>query len=391
MMELRLDPKIKIQVMKGRDFLIIGIRIFGAVTATVLISACATQSPHLQSLPPLDKQPHLEIADVDLLGVSAEMRQFIKQHVPDGMPRRRRAFALTYATLDPYLLNFTYDPSITLPAADTFREKTGNCLAFSNMFIAMARVTGLQAWYQTVEIPPQWSNVNETFLVSMHVNAVVQDRYSEYVVDVSRLKQSSQGKIRRISDQEAKAQYYNNLGADALVENQLSKAYAYFVKSLQTKRDLAFVWSNLGVVYKRNEQLSDAKMAYGTALELDHGLSTALNNLYVVLVEEGDWLAAEAVQRRVERHRRKNPYYLHHLSIEALSEQRYTDAIELLYRAINLNEEEYRFHFTLARSLFLNGENDIALNSLDRAKQLAPQDAELDTITLAELNNIPGI
>ena len=391
MMELRLDPKIKIQVMKGRDFLIIGIRILGAVTATVMISACATQSTHLQDIPPLDNQPHYEIADVDLLDVSAEMRQFIKQHVPDSMPRRRKAFALTYATLDPYLLNFTYDPSITVPAADAFREKTGNCLAFSSMFIAMARATGLQAWYQTVEIPPQWSSVNETLLVGMHVNAVVQDRYSEYVVDVSRLKQSSKGKIRRISDQEAQAQYYNNLGGNALVENQLAKAFAYFVKSLQTKRDLAFVWSNLGVVYKRNGQLSDAKTAYRTALELDHGLSTALNNLYAVLVEEGDWLAAEAVQRRVERHRQKNPYYLHYLSIEALNEQRYADAIELLDRAISLNEEEYRFHFTLARSLFLNGKNDTALNSLHRAKQLAPQDAELDTITLAELNKIPGI
>ena len=391
MIELRLDPKIKIQVMKGRDFLIIGIRILGAVTATVIISACATQSTHLQDIPPLDNQPHYEIADVDLLDVSAEMRQFIKQHVPDSMPRRRKAFALTYATLDPYLLNFTYDPSITVPAADAFREKTGNCLAFSSMFIAMARATGLQAWYQTVEIPPQWSSVNETLLVSMHVNAVVQDRYSEYVVDVSRLKQSNQGKIRKISDREAKAQYYNNLGGDALVENQLAKAFAYFLKSLQTKSDLAFVWSNLGVVYKRNGQLSDAKTAYRTALELDHGLSTALNNLYAVLVEEGDWLAAEAVQRRVERHRQKNPYYLHYLSIEALNEQRYADAIELLDRAISLNEEEYRFHFTLARSLFLNGENATALNSLHRAKQLAPQDAELDTITLAELNKIPGI
>ena len=390
-MELRIVLKIKIQVMKGRDFLIIGIRIFGAVTVAVLIPACATQSIHLQAITPLDNQPHYEIADVDLLGVSAEMKQFIVQHVPDDMTRGKRAFALTYATLDPYVLNFAYNPAITLPAPEAFREKTGNCLAFSSMFIAMARDTGLEAWYQAVEIPPQWSSVNETFLVSMHVNAVVQDRYSRYVVDVSRSKKISQGKIRRISDREAQAQYYNNLGGDALVEVQLAKAYAYFMKALQTKKDLAYVWSNLGVVYKRNGQLSDAKMAYRTALELEPGLTTALNNLYGVLLEEGDWVAAGNVQRRVERHRQKNPYYLHYLSIDALDEQRYADAIELLNRAINLNEEEHRFHFTLARSLFLNGENATALHALEQAKKLAPQDSDLDTITLAELDNIPGI
>jgi Flp pilus assembly protein TadD len=391
MMELRLVLKIKIQVMKGRDLLITGIRIIGAVIATVLIPACATQSIQLQAIPPLDNQPHYEIADVDLLGVSAEMKQFIVQHVPDDMTRGKRAFALTYATLDPYVLNFAYNPSITLPAPEAFREKTGNCLAFSSMFIAMARDTGLEAWYQAVEIPPQWSSVNETFLVSMHVNAVVQDRYSRYEVDVSRSKKISQGKIRRISDREAQAQYYNNLGGDALVEIQLAKAYAYFMKALQTKKNLAYVWSNLGVVYKRNGQLSDAKMAYRTALELEPGLSTALNNLYAVLVEEGDRVAAGAVQRRVERHRQKNPYYLHYLSIDALAEQRYADAIELLNRAINLNEEEHRFHFTLARSLFLNGENATALHALEQAKKLAPQDSDFDAVTLAELNSIPGI
>ena len=76
---------------------------------------------------------------------------------------------------DPILLDFDYEPSLTLTAADTFNHRTGNCLSFTAMFIAMAREAGLKAWFQEVKLPPEWSSVNDTFLVSMHVNAVVQD------------------------------------------------------------------------------------------------------------------------------------------------------------------------------------------------------------------------
>ena len=91
------------------------------------------------------------------------------------------------------------------------------------------------------------------------------------------------------------------------------------------------------------------------------------------------------MQSKVERHRRKNPYYLHRLSSEAIDEQRYEDAIVLINRAIRLKKDEYRFHFTLARSLLLNGEKDAALQSLAQAKQLAPANGDLDELSLAEL------
>jgi len=372
--------------MKSILFHIIGIRFLGALTASVLMSACTAPAFHARTLPPLLGQAQHEIADVDLLGLSSEMTEFIQQHVPESTSPRQKAFALTYATLDPYLMNFSYDPSLTLIAEETFRKKTGNCLSFSSMFIAMARASGLEAWYQEVEIPTQWNAVNDTLLVSLHVNAVVADRYSEFQVDISRPKKNSLRRVRKISDREARAQYYNNMGGDALIENDLAMAYAYFAKALQTKPDLAFVWSNLGVTYKRNDQPEDAKLAYTTALEQDPDLPTALNNLYSILTEQGNVVEAQAVQRQVERNRRKNPYYLHYQSVLALDEQRYEDAIELLGRAIKLDEEEYRFHFALARSLYLSGEKNKAGKSLAQAKLLAPSNAEIADITLPELS-----
>ncbi len=363
-------------------------RLFGLLTVSVILSACAVQTQRATLIPALENQPLVEIEPVDLLAVSASMQRFIRNYAPEDMARGRKAWNLAYAALDPILLNFDYDPSLTLTAADTFKQRTGNCLSFSNMFVALAREAGLNAWFQEVKLPPEWSNINETILVSMHVNAVVQDGQSEYVVDVSGAKRAEWTRIRKLSDAEAAAQYYNNLGADALVKNDLPRAFAYFEKAIGIAPDTSYIWSNLGVVYNRNGQREDAKKIYLTALEINPAEAVALNNLHAIYLKEGDLVRAEKISSRVEKHRRKNPYYLHHLSSQALDEQRYGDAIELLKRAIKLNDAEYRFHITLARSLYLNGEKNAALQSLAQAKLLAPPDRELDTISLAELEHL---
>jgi tetratricopeptide (TPR) repeat protein len=391
MMEFQAGPGIKPEVMAHRQLHIRCTRLFGVLTLSVIISACAVQTRRTAAIPPLENQPHVEIETVDFLGVSASMKRFIRNYAPEDMPSRKKAWNLAYATLNPMLLNFEYDSSLTLTAAETFDRRTGNCLGFSSMFIAMAREAGLRAWFQEVKVPPDWTNVNETLLVSMHVNAVVQDARSEYVVDVTGAKRTEWVRTRKLSDAEAQAQYYNNHGADALVTDDLARAYAYLVKAIRIAPDTSYIWSNLGVVYNRNGQLEYAKQAYYTALEINPAESVALNNLHRIYLEEGDLVRAEKVQSKVERYRRKNPYYLHHLSAQAVEEQRYEAAIKLLNRAIKINGTVYQFHYALARTLFLSGDIKAAQRSLDRAIQLAPPDGKLDTNSLAELEFISDI
>ena len=80
---------------------------------------------------------------------------------------------------------------------------------------------------QEVKVPPQWTNIGETYLVSMHVNAVIKSRHSNFIVDVSGTRRNDWLETKKIPDNEAIAQYYNNLGADALVQQDLPKAYAW--------------------------------------------------------------------------------------------------------------------------------------------------------------------
>jgi len=362
-------------------------RFIYAIATAVLLTACAAQTRPTAAILPLENQIPFEVEEQDILGVSEEMRQFLGRHIPDHLRGASKAFTLAYSSMDPNFLDFEYDPAKTLGAEDAFAQKTGNCLSFSNMFIALAREAGMKAWYQEVEVPTEWSSVNETLLVSRHVNAVAKDEYMEYVIDVSKKYRAEETTSRKISDREALAQFYNNLGVDALIENQLAVAYAYFVKAIETHPDGAFFWSNLAVVYRRNAQTEDAEATYLNAISLDANETVALNNLYSIYTEQGNEAAARKMESRVDRHRRRNPYYLQQLSVAAVDEGRNDDAIKLIRRAIKIKEEEYRFHVTLASYLALSGEDDAALQSLERARQLAPSASALDDIELIDFGD----
>lgn len=347
----------------------------GLLAFALLLTACVSVPLTRTPIPRLAGYPEVEIPDVDLLRLSPGMREFTKRYASEGDDETGKAWMLAYAALDPYLLDFSYDPMVTLPADQAFRAGRGNCLTFSSMIIAMARDAGLRAWYQEVIIPPEWSAVNETLLVSKHVNAVVAEWGSHYVIDVSRRKKTPLEETRRMSDDEALAQYYNNRGAEALVSNDLPTADAYFRKALESRPGLAYVWSNLGVVFRRNGQTEDAILAYKVAIEQDPGHEVALNNLHTLYTEEGNLEAAAVIEQRVERNRRNNPYFLHHLAEVANEEQRWADAIDLLNRAIRLEANEYRFHYALARAQYYSGQPEVARASLARARELVPPDS----------------
>lgn len=345
----------------------------GLLAAALLLSSCSTTILRQPEVPPLNGHEVPAVADTDWLNMTPEMQAFVEQHARSDKNHRSRAWALAYAALDPYLLDFDYDPQLTLTADEAFRQRRGNCLSFSAMFVAMARNAGLAAHFQEVIIPPNWSAINDTVLVSKHVNAVVSDRGNSYVIDVSRRKTSPNEVIRPLSDREARAQYFNNLGADALVREDLGRAYANFARGLEIQPGLAYIWSNLAVVLARNGQTEDAIFAYRTALQYAPDHAAALNNLHTIYTEKGDVEAAAELARRVERNRRRNPYYLLYLAEVANEEQRWSDAIELLDKAIRIDDEEYRFYYALAQAQFHAGLVEVARANLDRARALAPE------------------
>ena len=361
--------------------------------ATLLVTAllCACAGPKIREagdIPQFVGQAVPEFEMENLRHVSPEMQAFLDRHIPPGTPKQQRAWKLAVALTDPYILGFKYDSSLTLPPDETFRQRRGNCLSFSLMLVAMARQAKVAAQFQEVILKPEYNSINDTFVNSRHINVLLGRGNYSYLLDVSGRLLDEQLRTRKIDAPEAAAQYYNNLGVDALLENDLPAAWARFNQALTMDSSLAYLWSNLGVVLNRNGQVADAERVYRTALEVNSREAIAAANLYVIYEQEGRYSEAAQLQSQVERHRKRNPYYLAQLAGEALDRQAYDEAIDLLKRSIKIDDQEYRFHGELARAQYLAGDYDKALSSLDTARSLAPPEAiaELESI---QPRNVP--
>jgi len=338
------------------------------------LAACALQQPNYPEPPPLlISESDVDVEEVDLLAVTPAMRKFLEEYIWSYSDIDTRLYLLTLAVTSSGVLGFDYDESRTLTAADAFETRSGNCIGFSNLMVALARESGLRASYQEVYRQPEWTAQEDTILLVKHINVLISSPRRTYIVDVSGYRTNPETRRAVITDLEAKTLYLNNLGAEALLENDLARAYAYLAKAIDLAPQNTDSWVNLGVVYGRNDQLDDAEMAFQTVLKTDPGELSAMSNLYEVYMAQENFEAAERVHAKVDRYRRKNPYYLMKLSEEERELGRYSESIALLERAIKKKGNDHMLYYELAKTQYLSGETVVAQNSLLRARELAPQ------------------
>lgn len=342
-----------------------------AVLAT--LAACSINPPSPLAPPQLDHvQAGVALPEVELLEVTPEMQAFLERYVLPYDNPDTRLDLLTLALGRHGALGFRYDAGRSMSAAEAFMQRSGNCLSFANLLVAMARRAGLQAEYQQVFVPRDWTSRDNTIVLEKHVNVIVSGRHQAYVMDISGQDPGPGAHRQVLSDAEARALYYNNLGVEALLAGDLPTAHAWISRAIGTAPGMASPWVNLGVVLGRNGQQEDAAFAYQAALRADPTETAALSNLYEIYLARGELERAAEVQQRVERYRRQNPYYLLKLSDEAIAETRYQESLDLLKRALSKKQDDHVFHYALARSQYLAGEKAAAEESYRRARELAP-------------------
>ena len=197
--------------------------------------------------------------EIDPLYISANITEML-----DRLIARNDRPALRIAKIQTLLFNegyqnLQYSESQTLTADEVFRSRRGNCLSAMNLYIAMARYAGIDAAFQTVSVRPEWNRRGELLILSRHINASGSLGYKrKYIVDFTPEIQLQQLTAKPVSDLYARALFFNNLGAEALVSEDLEAALEYFKNALFLKPDLAIAWNNIGAAFNR---VGDSELA----------------------------------------------------------------------------------------------------------------------------------
>ena len=353
--------------------------------AAAVISSCATppdSQPNadgdsvtadmvLHSSPLAGSDVDLSRSQIDILALDDEMSAFLDEHVNRRGSQHEKLAQLVMAVIGQDTFLLAYDDS-TSTASDTFRNRRGNCISFTNMFISMARHLGLDASYQEVEIPADWSMEGQTYLFSQHINVLVALRKSpDRVVDFNTysFRTPSDGLV--ISDQRARAHYFNNLGVEFMLADNTALAYANFRHSLREDKDFGSAWINLGVLHRKEGLVNYAEAAYMEAMEHNGTKLMSMSNLANLYMQEGKIEQAEYYLARVQTHRMNNPYYRYQLANTAFVDGNYESAIENLKFAIRKRKDEDRFFYLLSLSYLMKGEKETAEEWMKKAEEAA--------------------
>jgi tetratricopeptide (TPR) repeat protein len=312
----------------------------------------------------------------EILELSPEMIAFIDEHVDRSGNQNERLAQLVYAIIGGDRFELAYDDS-TRTARSTFEDRRGNCISFTNLFVAMARSVKLDAEFQEVEIPPDWSMSGETYLLSKHVNAVVRlkGRHPR-VIDFNTDDFDLDYEMQEIDDDRARAHYYNNIGVERMLADETEAAYAYLQQSLAEDATFSSAWVNMGILHRREGYPDYAEVAYLKALEYNDSDLLAMSNLAALYQQEGREAEAQFYLDEVKTHRMRNPYYRFQLANTEFHEGDYDSAIRNLKAAIRQREEDDRFYHLLSLSYLMKGDRDEARRWMRKAEEAAQQDAE---------------
>jgi Flp pilus assembly protein TadD len=307
----------------------------------------------------------------EILALSPEMITFLDSSIR-GLDEKTRLFDLVreLKSSGNLAINYNY---MTFTAAETFEQGKGNCMSFTNMFLSMARYVGLNARFQEVRVPPDWTRRGDSFVLSRHINVIVDLAWQGVMeVDFDNENVRPGAGSMRISDSRARAHYYNNKAAESMEREETGLAFQYLRHAL-VKGDFEFspAWGNLGIMYLRVDMQDHAEAAFLRALEAESSDLVALSNLQRLYVLQGrDELAAQYAGK-VERHRLKNPYYRYELARTAYLEGDFETAIDHLKRAIAKKNDESEFYLLLSESYTGLGDTRKASRYLEKAKKLA--------------------
>lgn len=343
------------------------------------------------------------IPDSDILKINHEIKSLLDDKVVRIRNVDRRLDTLTKIIIQKINYDTVDDRFGIKTAQETFDSGTGNCLSFSNLFVAMARYAGFRTGFQEIPTLPNWSREGELLFFARHIGASIDINQFHQLVQLNnssnsdeRLKfQVTEGSqrfyftpsrlspdtpemnpyaYRSISDHRAFAQFYNNIGSQRMAEGNLTEAFRYFVKAIKTDPELNFAWSNLGVVYKMNSQLEASEAAYFQGLAVsrssrDITVLTIMSNLANLYEIKGDTQKAAFYENQVASFRGKNPYYKYVAARIAFLDEYYEISIKRYKEAISLKDDEPLFYYGLARAYQKTGDIKEAEKNIDKAIQ----------------------
>ena len=350
-----------------------------------LVSVAATQAHIIEDAADTTSSSYSPVETHDILALNQATKDYLDLKVAHLTSRSDKVLYLHDLLFTAEGRNIRYDSSETKTAQQTFDSGSGDCVSLANLFVAAARHIGLKARYQKVDTPLNWEQDESFLVIPGHMNvSVFISPTTQATVELVSTYLYSDAKNKKITDKQAFAEYYSNKGVEFLSRGDYINAISLLRKATDVDKKLDFAWSNLGVAYKFNGQFEAAEHAYHKSLKLNSRRLATVKNLYLLYREMGrDY---SAIQKKVERYIKKNPYSLAKTAELYFQDNYFEQAKGLYLKAIKKKPDEERFHHGLAKTYYMLGDLENATLAQQKAVALATEKNK--TLYISKLNHL---
>lgn len=369
-----------------------------ALISVLLLSLIGCQSTHETTLAPpysiLDttqfKSLNVESQD-EIFALDEDIKAQLGKFIEGDQSTTYRGKQLLQFLMENGDNSMAYQSGSNLIASETFRNLNANCLSLSILSHSMSEFIGLNPTFQQVHIPEYWDRSQGYSLLTGHVNVKVSPKavrsngnytYFNYeasaiVVDFDPNSRRHQFRASPISKDRITSMFYNNKGAQALLNKDYDLAFSYFKAAILIDPAYSASWGNIGVLYRTTNNFPAAELAYRYAVDLGQNY-TASGNLALLYRLTNREQEAQVIEQKIAQKRAKNPYYHIMLGNEAFDRNELHAALQAYRQAKDLDPKLHFSYFGMAKVYLELGDVDAARHHLEIARKLADFSFERD-------------
>ena len=343
---------------------------FVILLSLVLLGSCATAPvrPQIEYLfnDHLFKAPAARIHSDDVFALNNEMKYYLSTEIADQLRISGPQRGLVDALYSRRQLKVEYDSGTTRNAAQTFRERAGNCLSLVIMTAALARELGMQVQFQSVAVDESWGRSGGLYFSIGHVNLTVgkpnstirvkYDNNAQITIDFLPRGETRGQRSWPITRETVIAMYMNNRAAETLAQGQVNEAYWWAREAILQDPGFLSTYNTLGVIYRRNGNLPQAETALNYALQYEADSPKVLSNLALVLNDQGRTAEAKLLSARVEKLQPYPPFHFFNQGEAAMQAKDFKAARDLFAKEVARDAYNHEFHFMLAAAYSQLGE-----------------------------------
>jgi len=315
---------------------------------------------------------------------SEEMILFAENAVENEINPIDKSISIVNAIMSKWKLDVTYERTADFSAREIFYStRRANCLAFTHLFISLARSVGIRAHYVDVKFE-ELIKQNEVVISNHHICAGIYDGTEFFLIDFDPNPQKNYRVFRLIDDIEALANHYNNIAINQLSDTSDSQIEALRLLNITLKIQPNFTRAinNKGAILSLLGYNSEAIACFRQAVKLKPNMPEANSNLSGILLKTGNVIESLKYIKQAVKYKPGSLFYRRRLAMIYMQLDDFNHAFKEFRWLTRQNPDCADAYKGMASALYHLGNYSKAHKHASKALSLNPDSKETQGLLL---------